>query len=189
VYANRARERTQRLVDPWGLADKDHVWYLLAGTEDGQRTFRVDRVIDAVVTELAAERPADFELSRAWDRIVDEVEQRRSFVTATVLIGAELLPVLRTQFGRQCDVDSPLNDGRARARVASPTATMIAQDLAGWGAFVEVVEPAEQVSGPPRCLAWLTAQHGAPTRSPGSPVTSSASATTADRRRAPAWGE
>jgi hypothetical protein len=45
VYANRAGGRTQRLVDPWGRADKDDVWYLVAGTEDGQRTFRVDRVI------------------------------------------------------------------------------------------------------------------------------------------------
>lgn len=54
-YTNRARERTQRLVDPWGLVDKDDVWYLVAGTEGGQRTFRVDRVVDALVTDLAAE--------------------------------------------------------------------------------------------------------------------------------------
>ncbi len=47
VYANRARERTERLVDPWGLVDKDELWYLVAGTEDGQRTFRVDRIADA----------------------------------------------------------------------------------------------------------------------------------------------
>jgi predicted DNA-binding transcriptional regulator YafY len=141
VYANRARERTQRLVDPWGLADKDDVWYLVAGTEDGQRTFRVDRVLDAVVTDLAAERPADFELQQAWSRVVDEVEQQRALVTATVLIGAELLPVLRIQFGRQCDVDDPL-DGHVRARLAAPTATMIAQRLAGWAALVEVMEPA-----------------------------------------------
>lgn len=142
TYADRARARTQRLVDPWGLVDKDDVWYLVAGTEAGQRTFRVDRVLDAVVTELAAERPAGFELSQAWDRVVDEVEQRRSPTTATVLIGAKFLPVLRTQFGRQCDVDSPLDDGRVRVRLAAPTALMIAQDLAGWGALVEVVEPA-----------------------------------------------
>jgi predicted DNA-binding transcriptional regulator YafY len=141
-YTNRARERTQRLVDPLGLVDKDDVWYLMAGTKDGQRTFRVDRIIDAVVTDLAAERPADFELSQAWERVVDEVEQRRSLLSATVLIEARFLPVLRTQFGRQCDVDGPLDDERVRVRLAAPTALMIAQHLAGWGALIEVVEPA-----------------------------------------------
>ena len=34
-------------MDPWGLVDKDGVWYLVAGTEAGQRTFRVDRVVAA----------------------------------------------------------------------------------------------------------------------------------------------
>lgn len=68
VFANRTRERTERLVDPWGLVDKDEIWYLPAGTEEGQRTFRVDRIVAAVVTDLAAERPADFELSEAWQR-------------------------------------------------------------------------------------------------------------------------
>ncbi|WP_329082318.1 MULTISPECIES: helix-turn-helix transcriptional regulator [unclassified Streptosporangium] len=142
VYANRARERTRPLVDPWGLVDKDDVWYLLAGTEDGRRTFRVDRVVEAVVTDIPAERPAGFDLSRAWEQVVDEVERRRSHVSATVLIGADLLPVLRAQFGRQCAVEGPAGDGRVRARVAAPTALTIAEQLAGWGAIVEVEEPA-----------------------------------------------
>src|SRR3954468_6950871 len=30
TYAGR--ERSERLVDPWGLVDKDDVWYLVAGT-------------------------------------------------------------------------------------------------------------------------------------------------------------
>lgn len=28
TYINSARERTERLVDPWGLVDKDSIWYL-----------------------------------------------------------------------------------------------------------------------------------------------------------------
>jgi hypothetical protein len=47
TYINSARQRTERLVDPWGLVDKDDTWYLLAGTERGQRTFRVDRILEA----------------------------------------------------------------------------------------------------------------------------------------------
>jgi len=135
------RERTRRLVDPWGLVDKDDVWYLVAGTVKGQRTFRVDRIVEAEVTDLPAERPADFELSQAWEQVVDVVEQRRSLLSATVLIEARFVPVLRDHFGRHCEVEGPVGDGRLRVRVAAPTPLMIAQQLAGWGSLVEVEEP------------------------------------------------
>jgi predicted DNA-binding transcriptional regulator YafY len=140
TYAGRNREQTQRLVDPWGLVDKDDIWYLLAGTQDGQRTFRVDRIVDAEVTEQLAERPDDFELSEAWQRVVTEVEQQRSLVSATVLVQARFVSVLQTQFGRHCEVGNTADDGRVRVRLAAPTPLMIAQHLAGWGALLEVVE-------------------------------------------------
>ncbi len=139
-YQNRAG-RTQRVVDPWGLVDKDEVWYLVAGTEKGQRTFRVDRIVEATVTDLVAERPAEFDLSREWERVVDEMEQRRSLVSATVLIAARLLPILRDRFGRHCELLETCDDGRVRVRVAAHIPVGIAQELAGWGDAVEVLEP------------------------------------------------
>ena len=140
-YEDRGRQRTRRLVDPWGLVDKDDVWYLVAGTPKGQRTFRVDRIAEATLSDLAAERPTDFELSREWGRVVDEVEQRRSLLSAIVLVSARLLPVLRTQFGRHCEPLGTEDDGRVRVRIAAPTALSIAETIAGWGATVEVLEP------------------------------------------------
>ncbi|MEU6786409.1 WYL domain-containing protein [Nonomuraea angiospora] len=142
-YEGRSGERTHRLVDPWGLVDKDDVWYLIAGTEAGQRTFRVDRIAEAEVTELAFERPEGFVLSEAWGKVVDEMERRRSLLSATVLIAERFLPVLRHQFGRHCEVERVEKDGRVRARVAAPMALSIAEQLAGWGTTVEVVEPEE----------------------------------------------
>ncbi|WP_431910324.1 helix-turn-helix transcriptional regulator [Nonomuraea jabiensis] len=142
-YEGRSGERTHRLVDPWGLVDKDDVWYLIAGTEAGQRTFRVDRIAEAEVTELTFERPEGFVLSEAWGKVVDDMERRRSLLSATVLIAERFLPVLRHQFGRHCEVERVEEDGRVRARVAAPMALSIAEQLAGWGATVEVVEPEE----------------------------------------------
>ncbi|MGW4963310.1 helix-turn-helix transcriptional regulator [Nonomuraea sp. NPDC004186] len=142
-YEGRSGERTHRLVDPWGLVDKDDVWYLIAGTEAGQRTFRVDRIAEAEVTELTFQRPEGFVLSEAWGKVVDEMERRRSLLSATVLIAERFLPVLRHQFGRHCEVERVEEDGRVRARVAAPMALSIAEQLAGWGATVEVVEPEE----------------------------------------------
>ncbi len=138
-YAKRSGERSERVVDPLGLVDKDDVWYLVAGTKGGQRTFRVDRVVDAVPTELPVVRPEGFELSAAWGRVVEVVEGRQTASSAVVVVPARLVSVLRNQFGRHCEVVEEVG-GRARVRVSAPTPLMIAQHLAGWGAVAEVVE-------------------------------------------------
>jgi predicted DNA-binding transcriptional regulator YafY len=140
-YQGRGRTQTRRLVDPWGLVDKDDVWYLIAGTDHGQRTFRIDRIVDAVLTDLDAERPAEFDLSVAWQRVAGWVEDQRSSVVATVLIPHRFVGVLRNQYGRHCEVLDELDDGRVRVRLAAPAPLMIAQHLAGWGDGIEVVEP------------------------------------------------
>jgi predicted DNA-binding transcriptional regulator YafY len=141
TYTSRSRERTERLVDPWGLVDKDDIWYLIAGTDRGERTFRVDRIAAAEVIDEPAERPDDFALAAAWERVVGEVEEARSRTWATVLIDTRLVPILRDHFGLHCHVDGELDDGRSRVRIAAPTPLDIARNLAGWGADVEVLEP------------------------------------------------
>ena len=111
-YASGAGRRTQRLVDPWGMVDKDDVWYLLAGTERGQRTFRVDRIVAAEATDEPASRPDDFTLDEAWRQVVDEVEERRSRTWATVVVPTRYVHVLHDQFGRHCQ-DEADQIGRA----------------------------------------------------------------------------
>src|SRR5262249_9157313 len=125
----------------WGLVDKDGVWYLLAGTDRGQRTYRVDRIVAATVGDEPAQRPADFDLDAAWQRVVDEMEARRSHVAATVLIDARYVRVLKDHFGRHCTVLGPHESGRTKVRVAAHMARSIAEQLAGWGSAVEVLDP------------------------------------------------
>ncbi|MEJ3653838.1 WYL domain-containing protein [Actinomycetes bacterium KLBMP 9759] len=161
VYAGRQKEPTTRLVDPWGLVDKDDVWYLLAGTDAGQRTLRVDRIVTAEVTDRPADRPADFELGAAWERVVDEIEQRRSIVSATVLVQARFVDVLRDQFGRHCEPGAEQPDGRVSVRLAAQTALNIAQVLAGWGAAIELVEGAAVRAELARLAAELSARYPA----------------------------
>jgi predicted DNA-binding transcriptional regulator YafY len=159
-YASRGARTSRRLVDPLGLVDKDDVWYLIAGTEKGRRTFRVDRIAAAEVTDQLAVRPAGFDLSREWERVVGEIEQRRSLLSATVLIAERLLPVLRDHFGRHCEALETLPDARVRVRVAAPTALSIAEQLAGWGAAVEVLEPESVRAELARLGAELVARYG-----------------------------
>jgi predicted DNA-binding transcriptional regulator YafY len=159
-YRGRGRERTDRLIDPWGLVDKDDAWYLVAGTEAGPRTFRVDRIIAAEPTGQPADRPDDFTLAAAWEQIVGQVEQRRSRTWATVLIETRFVPVLRKQFGRHCHPDTDPAGGRSRVRLGAPTPLDIARQLAGWGALVEVVEPATVQTELARIGAELTTRYG-----------------------------
>ena len=141
VYAGVGREQSERLVEPWGLVDKDDVWYLVAGTDRGRRTFRLERVVSAEPTDELFERPADFQLEETWAEVVGEVEERRSETWATVLIETRFVRILRDQFGRHCHVEKDLEDGRSRVRVGAPRPLDIARTLAGWGGDVEVLEP------------------------------------------------
>ncbi len=149
-----------RLVDPYGLADKDGVWYLIAGTPAGQRTFRVDRMSAATTTDLPSQWPDDFDLREQWARVVEEMEQRRSLVSATVLIDARYLSVLRSHFGRHCEVLGE-RDGRVHVKVAAHWVRSIAEQLAGWGDLVEVVEPDSVRAELARIGRELTARYGA----------------------------
>ncbi|WP_280419029.1 helix-turn-helix transcriptional regulator [Nocardia carnea] len=160
TYADARGKRSARLVDPWGLVDKDDVWYLITGTDAGQRTFRVDRIVEAAATEEPAQRPDDFALDRAWQEVVGEVERKRSRTWATVLIETRYMPILRDHFGRHCHTEAELGDGRSRVRIAAPTPRDIARNLAGWGSMVEVVEPQPVQAELVRIGAELTGLYG-----------------------------
>lgn len=158
-YGALDKPPSRRTVDPWGLIDKDETWYLIAGTDSGRRTFRVDCIVSVAVTEAVADRPADFDLAQAWDEVVELVEQRRSLISATVRVEQRYVDVLGGQFGRHSAVVS--RDGEMTLlQVAAPTALMIAQHLAGWGSTVEVVEPDAVKAELARLGAELLASYG-----------------------------
>ncbi|MGH1563289.1 helix-turn-helix transcriptional regulator [Mumia sp. DW29H23] len=150
---------SERTVDPWGLVDKDDRWYLVAGTARGRRTFRVDRVRAAEVTEEPAERPDDLALEDAWADVVATMEQRRSLVSAVVRVDARFVPILRDHFGRHCAPEEPGPDGAVRVRVAAHTAESVAEQLAGWGSRVQVVEGDAVRAALARIGAELVAQY------------------------------
>lgn len=140
-YRDARGETSRRRVDPWVVVDKDDTWYLVAHTERGRRTFRIDRIVAATVTEETFTRPDAATLEAAWAEVVEEVEARRSQSWATVLVPEHLAGVLAHQFGRHLVREQPHADGRARVRVGAPTALDLARHLAGWGSLVEVVGP------------------------------------------------
>jgi predicted DNA-binding transcriptional regulator YafY len=141
AYSGRGG-RSQRTVDPWALVDKGEHWYLVGGTRAGRRTFRLDRIVELQVEDSPAARPDDLDVAGIWESVVEEVEQHRSRVTATVLAPPFLARVVQDRFGRHAADVGTEDDGRVRLEVGSHTARSVAEHLAGFGSAVEVVEPA-----------------------------------------------
>ena len=98
-YADRTRTETTRLVHPLGLVEKGSTWYLVGDTDNGLRTFRVNRVRSLELTGAKAVRPPNFDLATTWQEIVDTVERKRVRVQAVVRVDRRGLYGLREQFG------------------------------------------------------------------------------------------
>ena len=143
-YSDRRRQQTDRTVHPLGLVEKGSVWYLVAGTQAGMRTFRLSRIQWVEVTGEPVERPPDFDLATAWQATVAAVEERRTSVRAIVHVDPLAVRSLRQQFGTGFRVvRDGLPDGRVEVEIGMPYPNRIAEQLAGWGDHVEVVSPDE----------------------------------------------
>ena len=142
-YRSRTGESTIRVVEPLGLVAKGPTWYLVAYTAAGQRTFRVDRMASVAPTGLPATRPAGFDLSEAWQAIADEIDRMRAPLRVRALIRADMLPVARHVLGAGLQIGAAGPDGRIEVELRGHGVSQLAGELAGLGAGVEVLEPAE----------------------------------------------
>jgi len=142
-YVARDGNATTRVVHPLGLAAKRTVWYLIAGTDSGLRTFRVDRVRGIVPTGEPVVRPEGFDLTEAWQLIADEVDQRRTPLQAEARANVDVVPLLRMLFGTRVQIGPPGDDGRVAVDVRGHSVVALAGELAGLGGAVEVTAPVE----------------------------------------------
>jgi predicted DNA-binding transcriptional regulator YafY len=146
-YADRTGKTSTRVVHPLGLVVKGSVWYLVAGTDAGQRTFRVGRITSCEPTGAPCERPADFDLAEAWERIAANIEEMRSPHHIDAIVDADLLPVLRWIFDKQLTVitepaDSGEATARATVRIGGHDVERLAAQVAGFGTRITVTAPA-----------------------------------------------
>jgi predicted DNA-binding transcriptional regulator YafY len=140
-YLARTGEPSTRRVHPLGLATKSGSWYLVADTDAGQRTFRVDRIQSVELTDDAVVRPVGFELSDAWQMITTEVEKVRTPVVVRALIDPRALSWIRHTFGTRLRIAMAVDDGRVEVDVRSHGEFSVAAELAGFGGMVEVIDP------------------------------------------------
>lgn len=155
-YRARAADDARRiLVEPWRLVDKAGVAYLVAGTARGPRTYRLDRIRATAVSDDRFERPDEATIDQHWHRTTRTVDAARTRTRATVRADDVALAVLADQLGsgfERLDGD--------RAVVAAHTPRGLAEQLAGWGSRVKVLDAPEVEAELAAIGAELVASYG-----------------------------
>jgi predicted DNA-binding transcriptional regulator YafY len=165
-YTRRDGDVSRRVVHPLGLVVKNQVWYLIAQTDAGQRTFRVNRVQSVQRTGEPVRRPEGFDLAAAWRDIVSTLDEHRAPARVEVRTDPGTADVLGYVFGtRMVETvagEEARADGRIEVEIRGRSTEMLACQLAGFADAIEVLRP-ESVR---RQLAdigrALVAQHGDP---------------------------
>jgi predicted DNA-binding transcriptional regulator YafY len=150
-YVDGTGAASERTVHPLGIVAKGPVWYLVTHTAAGRRVFRIDRVSSADPTGDPVHRPADFDLAASWREIADEVDRRRTPVSATAVCAPGGIGILRIGLGDRLEVGGPADDGRIEVVIRGRDEHTLAGELAGLAEWVEV-------TGPPGVrdhLAWV----------------------------------
>jgi predicted DNA-binding transcriptional regulator YafY len=140
-YVARDRAASTRVVHPLGLAARGPTWYLVANTDAGLRTFRVDRITSVEPTGQAVVRPDGFDLAAAWRLIADEVDQRRTPARAQGVVSTDAVGLCGWVFGTRVRIGPSRPDGRVEVEFRGHSEHALAAELAGFGALVEILDP------------------------------------------------
>ncbi len=155
-YAKPGSPATVRIIDPLGLITKAGVWYLVAGTDAGQRTFRVGRVRSVELLDNRSVRPSDFDLEAHWASITIAVQEAKNTTTVTALAEPWTLAPLRHILGnrlvvqeRQANNNTSAKDAayrsqagnRIEVQIAGISPRVLAGELAGFGNSLTVITP------------------------------------------------
>ncbi len=142
-YVDRVGADTTRTVAPLGLAAKGARWYLVADTDAGRRTFRVDRVRAVRLLDEPVVRPDDFDLTTAWSEVADRIETLRHPVTARAHLRHDLIALASWLFGTRFVLGGPVDDIWVEVEIRGPGVLGLAGELAGFGGGLVVQEPLE----------------------------------------------
>ncbi|PKV89318.1 YafY family protein [Streptomyces sp. TLI_146] len=155
-YARPGSPAGMRTVDPLGLVTKAGVPYLVAGTDkgggeqpvagsghDGLRIFRLDRITSVEVTADPVVRPEGFDLASAWRALAAPMEERMRGATVRGRADPTAGRVLAVLFGGRLRLGGERADGWLEMEIDGPSPEVVAAQLAGLGARVEVLEPPE----------------------------------------------
>lgn len=153
TYESARSPRSRRVVHPLGLVTKKGVWYLIAHTVRGGRTFRVTRILAVTELDEPVERPEDFDLDATWSEIVTGVESTRLVVQCRAYVDQSVIGPLRWQFSSNRTEHGLTEDGRIEVTLGEQNVFALAAQLAGYGNLIELVDPPSELAKELRRIA------------------------------------
>lgn len=135
----------ERLAEPLGLVAKGSIWYIIAVVEGELRTYRVSRVQSATLTGECFTRPPDFDLATYWESSASQFTATLPRYDARLRVAPEVLPLLRSgsHYTRILSEGAPESDGWVPIEISFEEAHGARECILGYGAQIQVVEPAE----------------------------------------------
>ncbi len=165
VYRRPDGGVSQRRVDPYGLVAKASIWYLVAATEDGMRTYRVSRLQDATLTDETFDRPADFDLPSYWEAWCAEFEASLWRYETVLRFSPELLDVLPghsvENLRARLEQAAPGETGWRTLSLTFDSLETARSTVLGWGPWVEVLAPEELRASVIEAAGRITALYAA----------------------------
>ena len=146
TYRTWAVPAIEHLVDPYGLAAKAGVWYLVCAAGGRVRVHRVSDLLDARLTDESFARPADFDLVVFWRKWCAERERSHSSYPVTVRVAPDFVPVLPWYFGERihaliAQAGPPDAEGWVTLELTFESLWAARDRLLSFGRGVEVLEP------------------------------------------------
>jgi len=138
TYQKPRGEQSVRVVDPLGLVAKGTAWYLVAGTSDGLRTFRVSRIQAAKVLEKECKRPANFDLGEHWRGATEKFREGWQKIEVTLRLDSNKASSMK-RWMRMEEVEKGEGWEKVRMKFDHPGEALFV--VLGMGRGVEVLEP------------------------------------------------
>jgi predicted DNA-binding transcriptional regulator YafY len=163
-YVARDGAPTTRVVHPLGLAAKRSVWYLVAGTDAGLRSFRVDRIASIEPNGERVVRPEGFDLADTWRLMADEADRRRTPLRVRALVDSDrrTRDLVNWVFGTRVEFGASAPDGRVEVTLRGHNVDALAGEIASFGSALEIVDAPEVAARLAQIGAELTALYDPP---------------------------
>ncbi|HUY10902.1 MAG TPA: YafY family protein [Candidatus Dormibacteraeota bacterium] len=137
-YRDREGKATTRDAEPYGLVSKAGVWYLIARTTNGYRSFRVDRIVEVRVREKHFERDGAFALDAYWRETSARMVTDRPIFRALLRVGEDAKAMLCSYFSTE--PADPYDGSLLWVNFSGERSAL--RSILAWGEEVELVEPA-----------------------------------------------
>jgi predicted DNA-binding transcriptional regulator YafY len=147
-YRRNDQKLVERVVNPLGLVAKASVWYLVSAVGEERRVYRVSRVQAAELIDEPFTRPAGFDLAAFWAEWCAGFRASLMHYPVTLRAAPAALPTLPAVFGESIytlieQADPPDAEGWITLRLSFEAPEVACSMLLGFGALIEVLEPAE----------------------------------------------